>query len=120
MPGCKPGDLAFIIRADRTPEILGHIVEVVEEYAGEIVGTGFEKIWTVRYPDGRLITVTYQITYIDESCGTIDLPEKHRPHPDAWLTPIPRDKTFEKILRMFDLPMKANDNTVTTKEHEHT
>lgn len=53
---CKPGDLAIIVRARLTPEILGHIVEVVGPWNGyklSKASVGFS--WECRYPDGRPI-----------------------------------------------------------------
>jgi len=51
---CKPGDLAWVVQTIHTPEILGHIVEVVGPWPHPCASeSGF--VWEIRYPDGRMI-----------------------------------------------------------------
>jgi hypothetical protein len=87
MPKCKVGDLCIIIKAKNTPELLGHIVQVLGVYKGEQT-LETDVIWEVAYPDGRMI----KAMFISALSGTI-YHEMHpsRPYPDSSLWPIPAD-----------------------------
>lgn len=56
---CKPGDLAWVVRCIHTPELLGHIVEVIGLYQGATYQMDLANTWEVRYPDGREIISSY-------------------------------------------------------------
>lgn len=57
---CKPGDLAVVVKATFTPEILGHIVVVVGDWNGPAVDRPNDgHCWEVKYPDGRPILTTF-------------------------------------------------------------
>lgn len=51
---CKPGDLAIIIRAKFTPELVGHIVRVIRPWTKyDPFDSRFA--WECEYPDGKMI-----------------------------------------------------------------
>jgi hypothetical protein len=84
---CKPGDLAIITYARYSPQLLGHIVEVVREYTeyhrllADPSALRSAVVWEVRYPDGRLIPQSHNF-------GAYFTDEPSRAMNDYCLTPI--------------------------------
>lgn len=106
MSNCKSGDLAFIIRAMVTPEILGHIVEVVGFYKGETYGGTGELVWEVKYPDGRDI-LSSQL--IGGPCGHVRKSfQKSRAIADICLRPIRPSEKEDEMLILTGLPVEYN------------
>jgi hypothetical protein len=101
MPKCKVGDLCVIIKAKNTPELLGHIVQVIGVYKGEQT-LETDVIWEIAYPDGRMIPSTF----ISLNSGSI-YSEMHpsRPYPDSSLWPIPTNPIEGKCETLHWLPV---------------
>lgn len=81
---CKPGDLAWIVRAAITPELLGHIVEVVgpwDENKNKLSPNCAGFTWEVRYPSRKKILRTF-------GGGELRILDDYRAFADSCLRPI--------------------------------
>lgn len=95
---CKPGDLAIIIGATVTPQLLGHIVEVVGPWTRLCNRSSGGFIWEIKYPDGRLITTPLGGDRIEMW--------KSRPFLDLLLLPIRPSEGQDETLQWAPVPEK--------------
>lgn len=86
---CKPGDLAIVIGAQVTPEMIGHIVEVVSAaHNGDVFETDLGE---ARLGDPASVTV-----WRVRSCGALPLPWRLR---DGRLAHAVEMPVFDTYLR---------------------
>lgn len=116
MDKCKPGDMAFILNAIDTKEIIGHIVEVVGLYKGRcwpelMVDSG--SIWEIRYPDGR------DIMSCLPGMGYKKIFVKSRPFGDLYLCPIRPSEEEDEMLKITGLPIPRFFNAYIEKNYAY-
>lgn len=96
---CKPGDLAIIVGARYSHELLGHIVEVVGPWVNKINKAKSSFAWEVRYPDGRLILASFNF-------GEVKRLMPSRAVSDEFLRPLRDNPGQDETLQWAPVPHK--------------